>query len=112
MCFTIALHAFSHLRPSSAHAFMCLSSGNASHALAHWSHDFTQESQIRTECGPPLETICAAAAQTVAQSWQFAKDFRCSFLPSASRCAQWVAQESHARWQSEQALAHACIIAL
>src|SRR5471032_1113927 len=68
MCFTIALHAFSHLRHSSAHAFMCLSSGNASHALAHWSHDFTQDSQIRTECGPPLETICAAAAQTVAQS--------------------------------------------
>jgi hypothetical protein len=34
MCVTIVLHAFSHLRHSSAHAFMCLSSGNASHTLA------------------------------------------------------------------------------
>jgi hypothetical protein len=51
-CFTIALHAVSHLRHSSAHAFICLSSGNFSHAFAHCSHDFAQHSHIRTECGP------------------------------------------------------------
>ena len=68
LCFTIARHAFSHLRHSSAHAFMCSSFGNFSQAVPHWSQAFAQQSQIRTDCGPPLETICAAVAQIVAQS--------------------------------------------
>ena len=59
MCFTIAWHAFSHLRHSSAHAFMCLSSGNFSHALPHSAHVSAQAEQMIVENGPPLATICA-----------------------------------------------------
>ena len=40
---------------------MCLSSGNFSHAFAHWSHDRAQQSHISAACGPPLATIRAAA---------------------------------------------------
>jgi len=103
-----ALHALAHLRHSSAHAFMCSSSGNASQASAHWSQLFAQHSAIVAESGPLLAQTWEQAAQQVAQSLQCIRADRCSFLPSASRFAQWVAQRSHARWQSEQAFAHAC----
>ena len=53
-CFAIASHAFWHFRHSSAHAFMCLSSGNFSQAFAHWSQHFAQQSAMRALCGPPL----------------------------------------------------------
>ena len=40
MCFTIDWHAFSHRRHSSAQDFMCLSSGNFSHAAPHCPQAF------------------------------------------------------------------------
>lgn len=68
MCLTIALHAVSHARHSSAQVFMCLSAGNFSHSFAQAEQASAQAVQIVLENGPPLATICAAAEHTVAQS--------------------------------------------
>jgi hypothetical protein len=67
------MHAFSHLRHSSAHDFICASSEKVSHAFAHEEHDSAQAVQIAVEHGPRLATICEAAEQTVAQSRQVVK---------------------------------------
>lgn len=102
----IARQAFSHLRHSAAHFFMCSSLGTFSHASAHPAHTSAQALQISSANGPLRATICDAAAQTSAQSWQLIKVAMCSFLPPSSSSAQCVPQLSHSRWQSEHALAH------
>ena len=64
---------------------MCSSSGNFSQAAAQRLQASAQDSQIRAANGPLRETICAAATQKSAQSWQVASVSRCSLCPSASR---------------------------
>jgi hypothetical protein len=58
------------LRHSSAHIFMCLSSGWASQAFAHFEQQSAQAKQTMWEKGPPRATTCDAAAQIVEQSKQ------------------------------------------
>ena len=83
-CLSMSRQAFSHFRHSSAHAFMCLSSGNFSHAFPHSAQAVAHDSQMMDENGPPAATTCEAAAQIVAQSRQVIRVFKCSFLPSDS----------------------------
>src|SRR6516165_5135578 len=42
VCWSMSLHAFSHLRHSWAHFFICSSSGNFSHVLPQRSHASAQ----------------------------------------------------------------------
>ncbi len=92
-----ALQALSHLRHSSAHAFMCWSLGKASHTFAQLSQHLAQQSAMTADNGPPLAQFLEQAVQQFAQSRQYIRHERCSFLPSASKFAQCVVQRSHAR---------------
>jgi hypothetical protein len=99
--------AVAQSRQALAQDFMCSSSGCFSQALPQLSHALAQASQMRVAIGPCRETTLPAAAQISAQSAQVPSVWRWSFWPSATRCAQCRAHDSHSRMQSAQALPHA-----
>src|SRR5262249_19791746 len=80
----ISRQALAQSRHALAQRFMCSSAGNFSHSVPQASHALAHASHERTAIGPCRDTTCAANSQKSAQSEQVPTDFRWSFLPSAT----------------------------